>query len=42
MKKLTDAVEKYLTLLKEKKVKGTLFLQQNFIEAKEKEMNNAQ
>ncbi|CAI4216750.1 unnamed protein product [Parascedosporium putredinis] len=34
--------ERYLQLLKDKKVKGTLGLQQNFIEAKEKEMSNPQ
>ncbi|PKS10568.1 hypothetical protein jhhlp_002322 [Lomentospora prolificans] len=34
--------ERYLQLLKEKKVKGTLGLQQNFIETKEKEMAKPQ
>lgn len=35
-------IEKYLQLLKEKKVKGTLFLQQTYIDNKEREMKNAQ
>ncbi|KEZ44216.1 hypothetical protein SAPIO_CDS3151 [Scedosporium apiospermum] len=34
--------EKYLQLLKTKKTKGTLGLQQNFIERKEQEMANSQ
>ncbi|KAL2107572.1 hypothetical protein VUR80DRAFT_5019 [Thermomyces stellatus] len=34
--------ERYLQLLKEKKVKGTLFLQQTYIDDKEREMKNAQ
>ena len=39
----TDSViERYLQLLKEKKVKGTLFLQQTYIDEKEREMKNAQ
>lgn len=34
-------VERYLQLLKDKKVKGTLFLQQTYIDDKERDLNKA-